>query len=230
MRDSDFRWAADLMERRRQRYAPHAPVFWRPRPGVTALHAKHLRSLAHIEGASSIRSERGFVIAVPHGDHYFIDDFAVESDDLWPNEGSDLLKAVWTSIRHLTSRIRVVAGRHDYLKKSLLITLGMSVRERWWVKVLVPTGGPVEMGTIRLGEAAAILMAAPPVYDPGGLVCFLQHSYGAHPDELCKRAAAMGAVLLVISKLGDGLPPPAIEPVLEATGFHNPSGFFEVRF
>jgi hypothetical protein len=42
MTADDVIWAAGLMERRRQVYSGYSPVFWRPRPGVTGLHARFL--------------------------------------------------------------------------------------------------------------------------------------------------------------------------------------------
>jgi len=47
----DYAWAAGLMERRRPRYAEFSPVFWRPAPGVTEMHAQFMEATATREGA-----------------------------------------------------------------------------------------------------------------------------------------------------------------------------------
>ncbi len=56
MTADDASWAAGLMERRRQVYAAYSPVFWRPRPGVTGLHARFLGRQIGAAGYVALRT------------------------------------------------------------------------------------------------------------------------------------------------------------------------------
>ena len=60
MTADDVAWAAALMERRRQVYAGYSPVFWRPRPGVTGLHARFLSRQIASPGYVTLRTGHGF--------------------------------------------------------------------------------------------------------------------------------------------------------------------------
>jgi len=67
MTADDAAWAAGLMERRRQVYAAYSPVFWRPRPGVTGLHARFLGRQLASPGCLAVRTGHGFLIGQRRG-------------------------------------------------------------------------------------------------------------------------------------------------------------------
>jgi len=228
MTGADFAWAAELMQRRRECYASYSPVFWRPAQGVVALHARFLQYGATRPGAVALRSEYGFIITRPAEGRCFVDDFAVEDDSAWPVEGHALLHAAWQRVRSPEqSSVRVVSARRDEPKRDLMIALGLSVISRWWVKALTPTGPAQPHGPLTLGDVAAFLVAAPPVYDPGGPVCLLGDLEPARAAVAAERAAQAGAVLVIVQREGGDIAVASAEPELEAAGFHNPAEFYQ---
>jgi hypothetical protein len=225
---SDFSWAAVLMERRRERYSSFSPVFWRPATGVTGMHAQFMQTTAARDGAVALRTDHGFALSYPHEGRCFVDDFAVEDDAQWAAEGRSLLLAVWNEARSADQPIlRVVTAREDEPKRAMLAEVGLEVSGRWWLKELTPTGEAATWGPVRVGELDALLMPAPPVYDPGGPVCVLGDVPAAEAITASEAAAELGAVLTIVQREGAPSDAPAWEPELERAGFHNPSEFYE---
>jgi hypothetical protein len=225
MDTDDFDWAATLMERRRERYAEFSPVFWRPAAGISASHAQFMRSIASREGAVAVRSESGFALSYPHEAKCFVDDFAVDGDDLWATEGRELLLAVWETARSASQpALRVVTARRDQPKRSMLISLDLRVAGRWWVRELTPTDDATAWGPVTVAGVDAVIGPAPRVYDPGGPVCLLGDIDETRAGSAADAAATLGSVLAIVQRESD---PPDHEPVLEAAGFHNPSEFYE---
>lgn len=234
MVDGDFEWAAGLMAERRQRYAEHSPVFWRPAEGIAAAHAGFLQATAARSGSVAVRTDHGFAISTLTEGRCYVDDFAVERAEHWSTDGRDLLLAVWTAARSDEQRVlRVVTARRDEPKRDLLVGLGLAVAARWWVKALEPTTATATAATwgpVDVGGRTALLMPPPPVYDPGGPVCLLGDIASDEAGTAAARAAEHGAVLAIVQRDGGGdggAPPPADDPALEAAGFHNPSEFYE---
>src|SRR5438477_12615697 len=70
---------------------------------------------------------------MPRTTDFFVDDFAVLSDDDWPTEGALLVEtAVRTAQEAGHPRVRVVSARRDEPKRNVLLHLGFHVAERWW--------------------------------------------------------------------------------------------------
>ncbi len=228
MRDDDFDWAASLMERRRQEYVEYSPVFWRPAKGVASAHADHLRVAAARPGAVAVRTDRGFALSAPSGGRCFVDDLAVETPDLWSTDGRELVCSIWRAARSEEQRtVRVVTARRDEPKRQLLSDLGLVVAARWWVKELEPDGESATWGPVQLGGVEALVMPAPPVYDPGGPVCLLGDLASERAGAAATAAAGVGAVLAIVTRDGSPVVPPASDPELEGAGFHNASEFYE---
>lgn len=232
MDDDDFAWAAGLMERRRARYAGYSPVFWRPAVGATEAHVRFLRATAARDGAVALRTDGGFALSYPHEGRCFLDDFAVEADDLWPTEGRELLLAAWAAARSPGQpTLRVVTARSDRPKRDVLVDLGLVVAERWWVKELhppSPRGEAPAWGPVTVGDVEALIVPAPPVYDPGGPVCLLGDVDAARAVPAADAAAARHGAVLAIVRRGRASPgAPDSEPRLEAAGFHNPSELYD---
>ena len=225
IRDEDFDWAASLMERRRGEMLELSPVFWRPATGITARHAEFMRATAARDGAVAVRSRSGFALSFPHADRCVIDDFAVDDDDLWADEGRELLLGVWAAARSPRQPVlRVVTARRDQPKRSMLISLDLKVAARWWVKELVATGDASTWGPATVAGVDALIGPAPPVYDPGGPVCLLGDVDPGRAGPAADAAAGLGAVLAIVQLETDL---EESEPALEAAGFHNPSEFYE---
>jgi GNAT superfamily N-acetyltransferase len=202
MTAADAGWAAGLMERRRQVYAGYSPVFWRPRPGVTGLHARLLGGQAGSPGYVALRTGHGFLIGQRRGGEGegFVDDFAVEETARWDGDGAALLRAAWHRWEpEGVEAVRVVTAHADRDKCAMLAALSFELAEQWWVRVLEPAPPAAPAGPVTGTDFAGRLGAAPPVYDPGGPV--LQVSELAGDADLAgveREAAGMGAVLLIV--------------------------------
>ena len=223
----DFDWAAELMDRRRRQYADYSPVFWRPANGIVSAHAGFLRAASARPGAVALRTDHGFALSSGTDGRCVVDDFAVETPDLWSTEGRELLLAVWANRPDEQRTLRVVTARKDDPKRNLLIELGLVVAARWWVKELAPTGEPDTWGPVTLDGNDALIMPAPPVYDPGGPVCLLGDIESEQAGSAALAAARHGAVLAIVQRERATSAVPGTDPVLDAAGFHNPSEFYE---
>ncbi len=89
------------------------------------------------------------------------------------------------------------------------------------MKELDPTGSASAWGPVSLGQVDALVMHAPPVYDPGGPLCLLGDADLA--VRAADAAARLGAVLAIVQRDRAPSEVPDAEPELEAAGFHNPS-------
>lgn len=212
MTADDAAWAAGLMERRRQVYAGYSPVFWRPRPGITGLHARFLGRQVASPGYVALRTGHGFLIGQRRGQEGFVDDFAVDEPARWDDDGAALLAAAWRRWEpDGVEAVRVVTAHADHDKCAMLAGVSLELTEQWWVRELEPAGetspaGPVSpAGSVSPAKPvtgsgfAARLVVAPPVYDPGGPV--LDVSDLADDADLAvveREAAGLGAVLLVL--------------------------------
>lgn len=228
MRGDDFDWAAALMERRRQQYVEYSPVFWRPAKDIVTAHAGHLRAAAARPGAVALRTDRGFALSAPSDGRCFVDDFAVEARDLWSTEGRELVSSIWGAARsEEQGTLRVVTARRDEPKRQLLSELGLVVAARWWVKELDPNREATTWGPVLLGDVEALVIPAPPVYDPGGPVCLLGDLASERAGAAATAAAGVGAVLAIVTRDAATSVPPESDSELERAGFHNPSEFYE---
>jgi hypothetical protein len=183
MTADDVAWAAALMERRRQGYAGYSPVFWRPRPGVTGLHARLLSRQVASPGYVALRTGHGFLIGQSRGQEGFVDDFAVDQTARWDADGAALLLAAWHRWEaDGVQAARVVTAHADEDKRAMLAALHLDLAEQWWVRELRPAfppaslglpaspGPPARAGPVTGTGFAGLLGPAPPVYDPGGPV------------------------------------------------------------
>lgn len=189
------------MERRRQQYASYSPLFWRPAKNVIDLHAQFLRGLISSETTVGLRTDDGFIICQRRGDEGFVDDFAVQQPGRWSADGAALLLTVGEQLCEIghPTVLRVVTAHADYPKASMLAGLSLQMAEQWWVREVQPASQPVVPGRVSGPGFSGLIEAAPPVYDPGGKVLFVEHldedaDIGAVED----RAAALGAVLAIV--------------------------------
>ncbi|MGI9093268.1 MAG: hypothetical protein ACR2FF_07485 [Mycobacteriales bacterium] len=221
---ADCVWAAGLMQRRRETYASYAPVFWRPADDATPLHMRFLQRQIARDDVVGLRTGHGFVIGQRHGDDGLVDDFAVDADERWLDDGRRLLNSAWRSLREKgAGSLRVVSAERDLGKNALLDSVGLSLAEQWWVKTVTPTDHFERGGAVDGDGFSAHLGPAPPVYDPGGPVLLLRRIDPEVPlAALEHRAAAWGAVLTIV-------PEPAGDPraeELRASGYAVASQWF----
>lgn len=199
----DADWAAELMEARRQQYARYSPVFWRPAANITGLHARFLRGLIASADNVALRTENGFIIVQRRPAEGFVDDFAVDSVGSWAQDGAALLveaadRLASTGSDAITA-MRVVTAQADLPKVSMLERAGLQLVERWWVREVQPAAVPGPPRRIDGTGYSGIFSAAPPVYDPGGLVLEADRpAEDFDPDVMAGETAALGGVLAIV--------------------------------
>ncbi len=187
-------------------YASYSPVFWRPARGVTEGHANFLAEKVSGACAVALRTDRGFLIGESRGREGFIDDFAVEADRDWADDGAVLLCSAWPVLAQQGAEtLRVVTASADEPKVALLRACSLEPVEQWWVKPLAPGGTLVATGRVEGSGFSGILGPAPPVYDPGGPVVLVDRVvHGTRVAAIEEEAAALGGVLAVIPvRVGD---------------------------
>lgn len=150
-RTDDALRMAELSELKREQYKTHAPVFYRPKPNVREMHASFLASqventeknvvLVHEAHDGDID---GFLIATmvpappvydPGGLTSFVDDFTVDTPDLWASVGRELLdEAIRLSELRGAVQTVVVCGPKDEPKRAMLVDSGHIVASEWFTK------------------------------------------------------------------------------------------------
>jgi hypothetical protein len=199
MSAEDSGWAAALMERRREVYASYSPVFWRPARGVTAAHAAFLGGKVSKGRVVGRRTDRGFIIGEVRGSEGFVDDFGVEADVDWVEDGVALLCSVWPILAEQgANMVRVVSAAADHPKVEMLRSCSLELVEQWWVKPVDPVGAPTATGRTDGCGFSGTVSSAPPVYDPGGPVLFVDQLADGTPTGALEQQAAERGVLLVI--------------------------------
>ncbi|MGB9280765.1 MAG: hypothetical protein WCB57_11895 [Pseudonocardiaceae bacterium] len=194
-------WAAEMLAARREMYARYSSVFWRPRRGITERHAGFLERQMQDPNTVALRTSHGFVIAQCRDREGFIDDFAIDGEGTWADDGRELLNAAWDllSARGM-SAARVVTAQADEPKVAMLVAAGLRLVQQWWVKPIeaVEEAG-VAHGRVDGRGFSGILGPAPPVYDPGGPVLLADRvSADADLSGVEDEAARMGSVLVVM--------------------------------
>lgn len=74
----DIEWVLDLGGWRRQRIVSFAPRFWRPALNARVLRKDFLSYEIHDPQVLSIRTDHGFLFAVPRGEMLDVDDMALD--------------------------------------------------------------------------------------------------------------------------------------------------------
>ena len=204
--DADAGWMAELMARRRAEYETYSPTFWRRAVGVEELHASFLRRTIGQSQNIAMRVERGFITAVPRAGQFYADDFALDDEATWESDGRTLVLAAWTEAKQRgATALRVVTAARDVPKVAMLRNAGMVVSERWWVRALdVDPPGTVYEGTITGDGFAAVMSAAPPVYDPGGPVVLITAFRDAASLRMAELKAMNSGVVLSILPIAAG--------------------------
>jgi hypothetical protein len=185
---------ADLFDRKRLEQEAFSPVFWRVAANARNAHRAFIELLVQSPDVLTLVSaEGGALIALDRGDKgWLIDDFAVPTPELWPTTGVELLRV---ALDRIGRPVTVVVAHRDDAKRAALRQAGLQLDEEWWVR---PADAPVG-DTAHQGHTAA-LIAAPPVYDPGGPVLMTE---SVAPDiqavdGLLAHGAREGAAIVVV--------------------------------
>jgi hypothetical protein len=152
---------------RREQIAGFAARFWRAAPDSRDRQREFLGHQIRDPRLVSLRTDHGFVFAAPRGDLLDVDDMALDEDNLWPDDGTRLLEAVF---RH--SDVRFVCPVPELARAQTAVALGMSLVESWWHRDL-PTNvsaAAISDPVLTVAGASGRLVEAPPVYAPGGPV------------------------------------------------------------
>jgi GNAT superfamily N-acetyltransferase len=140
---------AVLAERRRERYAGYEPQFWGIAEDATTKHRPWLVSLIENEEVISLVATdedgvvRGYLFAAiiftppvidAGGETAFVDDFAVDDDELWSSLGAELLRHARRRLaERAVAQIAVVTGYRDVAKRYALRAAGLSLATEWYV-------------------------------------------------------------------------------------------------
>jgi hypothetical protein len=107
---------------------------------------------------------------------------------------------------------------------------GILERHAQFMRAFVARAGAVALRSehgFAVGGVEALIVPAPPVYDPGGLVCLLGDLQAERAGDAVEAAARYGAVLAIVQRDRSPASAPESEPGLEVVGFHNPSEFYD---
>ncbi len=196
----DLDWMLDLLERRRAPLVTMAPVFWKPAADAAAAHRVFVEyQIAH-GGARAYRTANAVLKAAPQGEGWLVDN-AYVTDERWAEttDGRDLWNAFAADCAG--SQVRFVAPTYERARCQFALNVGLTVQESWWLKELSSGGGQAGL-TVELPGAAAVTLAAPPVYAPPGPVLFLPNPSDAAlavPAALAK-AEELGCAAVVVNQ------------------------------
>ena len=149
--DEDVAACVSLIEARRLKYAGFEPRFWKKAANSAEMSARwfaHLFKQSDVVALVAVQSGLvvGFIIGTNFppppvveldGKNAVIDDFAVQSDELWPDVGQALLIACKERLKTLGYvQVVVVGADKDAAKMSLLRSQDLSLASTWWTAAL----------------------------------------------------------------------------------------------
>jgi hypothetical protein len=152
-----------------------------------------------------------------------VDDMAMERDVFWPLDGEELLRAAGQ-----VGRLRFVCPVPELLRASAATAVGLSVAESWWHRDLMQVSSDlpheVELG-VRVDGAVGCLVAAPPVYAPGGPVLLVTSLTDPAALRVIEdEAARRGAPVSVVSQKPDDQ---ELAELLRFAGYKRTTEFYE---
>ena len=149
-----------------------APVFWRPSADASTRHRAFLDHLLTEAGAHGFRTDAAVLIAAPRVQGWLVDDMHVPGPDWSGADGG----ALWNALDGVAhgAPVRFVCPVPEKSRADFAQAAGLTVAETWWLRELPDGPGGGEAGVeVDLSGTAAVTVAAPPVYDPGGPVLFI---------------------------------------------------------
>jgi len=141
---NDIPWMVKLSYAKRFEYSKHQPLFWKMAENSNEVQSKWFESELQNENVIALcdSQKRGFVIGklitppevYDAGLTLMIDDFCVQTPNLWQTVGSDLLQeCIKIGKEKGAKQILCVCGDFDTEKYKLLENLNLTVASRWYV-------------------------------------------------------------------------------------------------
>lgn len=221
----DLDWVLEPTRQRREKLASHAPRFWNPAPDATERHRGFLAHLIDDPEVLSVRTASGYLMAVDRGDFWLVDDMVMSPDSTWLSEGTDLLRHA----QEECGRVRFVVPAFEAARLAAAYVVGLEPAECWWHRDTRPSSaydeGAGEDPDVVVTGARGRLVAAPPVYDPGGwvlLVTDVSSTEALHRVE--DTAGSRGACVSVVSQAPND---PGLADILTDAGYVLTTLFFE---
>ena len=136
-----------LSHKKRLEYSKSQPNFWKMAKNSDALQKQWFEEEIAKDDIISLclNDKRGFIIGkiinppevYDAGPTLMIDDFCVESPDLWMAVGIKLLNEIISIAKQKgVVQIVVVCGDHDLQKSQLLEKFNLNVASRWYIKTI----------------------------------------------------------------------------------------------
>lgn len=168
---------------------------------------------------ASLRTDHGFVFAAPRGELLDVDDMALDDDDLWPDDGSALLRSVVER-----GDLRFVCPVPEPVRRQTAIDLGMVLAESWWHRDLASTSSDTagSGAVIEVQGASGRLVEAPPVYAPGGHLLLTFDVESARALTAIEVAASAGGAVVTVVPHKPGQP----TDLLTNAGYKRTTDFF----
>lgn len=228
MTGADLDWLVAATRARREALVPHAPRFWRPAADATTRQAAFLAHLLESPAVLSVRTPGGYLIAFQRGPVRVVDDLDVTPQGSWTRDGVALLRHA----QRVHGALRVVVPVAEVERYDAVRSLGLRAVEHWWHRDLpapASDGSTQEPAVgdpaMSVEQASGRLVAAPPVYDPGGpLLVVTEAASGSALGALETAAARRGARVAVATQ---DPADPARGDLLTAAGYTLTTAFCE---
>lgn len=144
---TDISWMVNLSYQKRLAYEKMQPNFWKISENSNEIQKKYFEKELKNKNVIALiyQEKQGFVmgklISPPEvydtGLTLMIDDFCVESEDLWMTIGKELLDECQREAKIIGAKqILVVCGNHDTQKFLLLEAMNIKVASRWYTKTI----------------------------------------------------------------------------------------------
>ena len=218
----DLDWVVALLGRRREALVPHGPIFWRPAPDAATRHRAFFEQLLTEAGARGYRTESAVLLAAPLADGWLVDDVHVPGED-WRRDGAELWEALTGDCGG--APVRFVCPTCERARADFAHSVGLAVSESWWLMELEGSGGGRAGDVVDLPGAAALTVAAPPVYAPPGPVLHLpapEDAARALPAAIEEAPARGCAAIVVNQQAGDA----GLQAHLEQAGLRRHCDYF----
>jgi len=219
----DVDWVVRVLMQRRELLVQFAPVFWRPSPVASTNHRVFIEYLLSEVGAKAYRTGDSVLVAVPRGQGWLVDDAYVPGSDWATGDG----RALWNELDHEAhgAQVRLVCPAYEEDRAEFARCAGLTIAESWWLMELPDTSGGEAAVRVQLPGAEAIMVAAPPIYDPPGPILFLpglDDLRTALPATIA-RAPQLGCPAIVVNQVaGDD----SLAEALVETGFRRHCDYY----
>ena len=144
----DIPWMVNLSYQKRLEYSKQQPNFWKMSKNSNEVQMQWFEEELQNQKVIALcyKNEIGFIIGklvnppevYDAGLTLMIDDFCVQSQDLWMTIGKELLQeCIAISKIEGAKQVLVVCGNHDIEKYKLLESVNLDIASRWYTNVIV---------------------------------------------------------------------------------------------